>query len=127
VRAPKRRRPMRRDRAEVPSDVDLASIAARASYEGSPEHKRYPSAAGPPKLRSDATPCPPDLKDHALLTGWLQEAIGSGQVGTPWEGDFPRYAWLRRGSRCFEARLSNREAGTYKGYPMKPDEVPEWL
>ena len=127
MRAPKRRRPMRRERVDPPAGTNLAALASRASYEGSAEHKDYPSAAGPRRLRSDATPCPRDLKDQAQLTTWLREAIGMGQVGALWEGNFPRYAWLRKADRCFEARLSNREQGTYKGYPLKPDEIPTWL
>ena len=127
MRAPKRKRERRRERTEPPEGTDLARLAARASYHGSQEHKDHPSAAGPPKLRSDATPCPRDLRDFPVLTGWLQEAIAAGRIGAPWQGDFPRYAWVRSGEQCFEASLSNREAGVYKGYPLNPDEVPEWL
>jgi hypothetical protein len=127
MRAAKRKRPLRRERTLPVPGVDLAVLAARVRYEGSAEHKTYPSPAGPPRLRSDATPCPPDLKDPHVLTGWLRDAIASGQVGAPWDHDFPQYAWIRRGSRCFEARLSNRELGTYHGYPLRPDEVPQWL
>lgn len=127
MRATKRKRAMRREQVEPPQGVDLAELALRASYEGSAEHKDYLSAAGPAKLRTDATPCPRDLKDQGLLTEWLREAIRAGHIGAPWEDDFPRYAWVRKGERCFEARLSNRQAGIYKGYPMEPDEVPKWL
>lgn len=127
MRAPKRKRPMRRVRVEPPEGIDWVDIASRVSYQGSAEHKDYLSAAGPAKLRTDASACPRDLKDEDLLTEWLREAVLARHVGPPWEGDFPRYAWVRREERCFEARLSNREAGTYKGYPMKPEEVPEWL
>jgi hypothetical protein len=127
MRAAKRKRPLRRERTPPAPGVDLGGLAARARYEGSPEHKSYPSPAGPPRLRSDATPCPPDLKDLEQLTAWLQEAIAGGQVGAPWESDFPQYAWIRRGNRCFEARLSNRVLGTYHGYPLRPDEIPQWL
>ena len=37
------------------------SVARKARYVGSAEHKGYPSAAGPPALRSDATPCDPGI------------------------------------------------------------------
>ena len=112
---------------EPPVGTDLAELAQRTSYEGSAEHKDVPSPAGPPKLRSDATPCPQDLKDPKMLTQWLRDGITHGQVGAPWEGDFPRYVWVKNDRGCFEARLTNREAGQYKGYPLKPDEVPAWL
>jgi hypothetical protein len=62
-----------------------------------------------------------------MLTQWLREGILHEQVGAPWEGDFPRYVWVNNEKGCFEARLTNREAGYYKGYPLKPDEVPAWL
>jgi hypothetical protein len=127
MRAPKRRRPIRREQIEAPVGVDLVVLAHRASYGGSPEHKDTPSPAGPPRLRADATACPRDLRDVDQLTTWLRGAIASGQIGAPWEGDFPRYAWIRNGRGCFEARLTNRVLGTYKGYPLKPDEEPSWL
>ena len=127
MRAPKRRRPIRRERVEAPTGVDLAVLARLASYGGSPEHKDSLSPAGPPRLRSDATACPRDLKDVDQLTGWLRAAIAAGQIGAPWEGDFPRYAWFRNDRGCFEARLTNRVSGQYKGYPLKPDEEPSWL
>lgn len=105
----------------------MAAIAARVSYVGSAEHKRHPSAAGPPALRSDATPCPPNLASQDALTGWLRDAISEGAIGEPWEGDFPRYAWVSNEKGSFEARLINREQGTYKGYPLEKAERPSWL
>lgn len=118
MRAPKRHRPMRREKVDPPTGADVAVLASRTSYQGSAEHKDYLSPAGPPRLRSDATPCPGDLKDQVVLTGWLREAIAAGQFGGPWEGDFPRYVWLRRGNRCFEARLSNHER-SLQGLPVE--------
>ncbi len=41
--------------------------------------------------------------------------------------DYLSAAGPRQNNRCFEARLSNREQGVYKGYPLKPDEIPSWL
>jgi hypothetical protein len=109
----------------APPGVHLADVAARVAYVGSPEHKSHPSFAGPPLLRSDASKCDPTLADQEELHAWLALAITSGQVGGPWEGGFPRYAWLRRGERCYEGRLVNRELGQYKGYPLRPEEWPE--
>jgi hypothetical protein len=79
---------MRRTVSEVPPDRDLAGLAARTSYVGSPEHKTFPSFAGPPRPRADATKCDPGLGDAAELTSWLRLAIAVGNVGEPWEGDF---------------------------------------
>lgn len=125
MRTPSRRRPRRRSRF-VPPEVDLRSLADRASYVGSGEHKSYPSPAGPPKLRSDASQCDPVLHgDFETLTVWLRDAIAGGKTGAPWEGEFPRYAWVEREGVWYEARLVNRTAGTYKGYPLLAAERPD--
>ncbi len=106
--------------------ADLSEVAGAATYVGSGEHKGYPSPAGPPRLRADATKCDPRMHgDVALLTAWLREAILAGRVGGMWEGGFPRYAWARRDGACLEARLVNSESGEYKGYRLLDSEAPE--
>ena len=128
MRAHKRRRPRRRELVHPPSGVDLAAVAARAHYVGSGEHKSFPSFAGAPALRADASKCDPSLADAAELTGWLREAILAGQVGEPLESNsFPRYVWVVRGDTCYEGRLVNAELGQYKGYPLESNEWPEGL
>jgi len=102
-------------------------LAGRVSYVGSGEHKTYPSFAGPPRPRADASKCDPRLGDQAKLTGWLSRAVSAGHVGAPWEGDFPRYAWYEHENVVYEARLINRELGQYKGYPLLPEERPAAL
>ena len=62
-----------------------------------------------------------------LLMKWLKKAIIKGVVGAPWEGKFPRYAWFKDGETVYEARLVNRQAGEYKGYPIRQDEWPEGI
>lgn len=123
MRAPKRRRPRRRE-IHVPAGADLRRVADMVTYEGSQEHKDFPSFAGQPKPRGDASLCPRDIRDVAVVTGWLRSAIRAGVTGAPWEGDFPRYAWHREGDTMFEARLVNRGSGSYKGYPLHNDEWP---
>jgi hypothetical protein len=118
---------MRRVVAAAPSACDLVVLAERTSYVGSAEHKSYPSFAGQPKLRADATRCDPRLTDANEITAWLRAGIAAGLVGYPWEGDFPRYVWYRVDELCYEARLVNREAGQYKGYSLVDDECPEGL
>jgi hypothetical protein len=110
-----------------PQGVDAARAAAEATYIGSAEHKDRVSAAGAPRLRADASPCPPGLIDMSSLTGWLRAAIATGRTGAQWEQGFPRYAWWREGDRCFEARLVNAGLGQYKGWPLAPAEWPESL
>ncbi len=127
LRAPSRRRPLSRKFTAAPDGVDVARVAAEATYIGSAEHKDRISGAGAPSLRADATPCPPDLTDPSELTGWLRAAIVAGNTGAQWEQGFPRYAWWREGERCFEARLVNAGLGEYKGWPLAPAEWPETL
>jgi hypothetical protein len=127
MRAPRRHRPLRRSIASPPSGVDLALLARNARYVGSSEHKAFPSFAGPPRLRADASKCDPNLADPDELTAWLREAIVAGNVGAPWEGNYPRYVWHRQSDVVYEGRLVNQELGQYKGYPLESDQYPEGL
>jgi hypothetical protein len=128
MRTPKRRRQLPRKPAlDVPADR-LERCAMAASYVGSPEHKSMPSFAGPPKLRSDASRCPTDLKDAAEITDWLASAIRAGLVSNdPGDEGFPKYVWTFRRETWFEGRLVNEVQGTYKGYPLADDEVSSGL
>jgi hypothetical protein len=127
MRATRRRRPRRRSVVDAPRGVSLAELADRTSYVGSSEHKSYPSFAGPPKLRADASKCDPSFADPEELTKWLRSSISAGRIGAPWEGDFPRYVWHLHDEVMYEARLVNQELGQYKGYPLEADEWPEGL
>lgn len=127
MRATRRRRPLRRSLTSPPREVDLAQLAENVRYVGSSEHKSYPSFAGQPRLRADASKCDPSLADPEELTAWLQAAIAAGNVGEPWEGDYPRYVWHRQSQVVYEGRLVNQELGQYKGYPLEPDQYPEGL
>ncbi len=127
MRAPRRRRPMRRSPGPVPPGIDLEVIVSRVTYVGSGEHKTFPSFAGPPHPRADASKCDPRLADQDELTCWLQQAIREGRTGGQWDGDFPRYIWHRAEGVPYEARLVNRKLGQYKGYPLAQDEWPETL
>lgn len=126
MRAPKRRRPRRRE-IYVPPDADLQHLADMVTYEGSPEHKDFPSFAGQHKPRRDASLCPRNIRDATVVTGWLRSAIRAGATGAPWEGGFPRYVWHREGDTVFEGRLVNSGSGSYKGYPLHEDEWPRSL
>jgi hypothetical protein len=127
MRPPARRRPLRRRLVPAPDGADLGVLAQRASYVGSSEHKSFPSFAGAPRLRADASKCDPALADPDELTRWLRASIVAGRIGAPWEGDFPRYVWHPRNDVVYEARLVNQELGQYKGYPLQADELPEVL
>lgn len=128
ISAPKRKRHHVRKLVEVPKDCDINRLSARTKYIGSPEHKEQTSFAGTPRpRRADATICDPALNDPKKLTKWLREGMRAGNVGTPWEGGFPRYVWVRKGEKVYEAGLVNRGNGEYKGWELQPDEFPKGM
>lgn len=126
MRAVRRRRPRKRE-ISVPEGTKLYSLAERATYVGSPEHKDVPGFAGQPRLRADASCCPRQITDREMVNGWLRSAIRRGATGAPWEGGFPRYVWYKHGGTVFEGRLVNRGTGSYKGYPLGEDEWPDGI
>jgi hypothetical protein len=126
MRATKRHRPRKTTRLPPDARVDLDAMAEMVSYVPSAEHKDYLTAAGPGKLRSDASACPRGLEFSAVL-GWLRDAVQARQISADFQGDFPRYVWTRVDGRLYEARLSNSVLGAYKGYPIHDHESPDWL
>jgi hypothetical protein len=128
MRAPRRKRPQPRQVVDPPADTNLAEVAERVSYVGSPEHKDGPSFAGQPRPRADASICERQLtEDRELITQWLREAIRRGATGGIWESGFPRYAWHKEAGSVYEARLVNSGLGEYKGYPLNETEWPVGL
>lgn len=125
VRTPKRRGP-RADERLVASVEELTALACTVDYILSAEHKDYFTAAGPARLRSDATACPRGLDLDSVRT-WLRAAVEFGNVSVALGGEFPQYAWARVDGRVYEARLSNSGQGQYKGYPINDHEAPRWL
>ena len=98
-------------------------VARAARYVGSAEHKAYPSSAGPPALRSDATPCDPKLSFDNIRTA-LVEGIRRGCISAVMEQGFPKYVWGWIDGDLYEARHINGPAGTYKGYRLLESEYP---
>lgn len=90
---------------------------------GSAEHKTYPSPAGFPALRSDATPCDPKISFEEIEDA-LKEAIRRRCVSATFEQGFPKYAWGWLRGQLHEARHINGRAGSYKGYPLEEVEYP---
>ena len=81
---------------------------------GSAEHKTYPSPAGPPALRSDATPCDPQISFEEV-EGALKEAIRRSCVSANFEQGFPKYVWGWLRGQLHEARHISGPGGGYKG------------
>lgn len=128
MKTPARKRPRPQALATAPDLHELNELATRVSYVGSPEHKTYPSFAGAPRLRSDATPCPKKYKDAVVIGEWLRDAMRQGNVSAYRDqGTFPRYVWGRYDARWFEARLVNAQIGAYKGYPVLEESIPTEL
>ena len=127
MRAPQRRRPRLRVISPAPPEIDISIAIDTAVYVGSTEHKDTPSFAGEPRPRSDASICDRRFAwQQALITKWLRTALRNGTYGAPWEGNYPRYAWVwhPKDNIVYEGRLVNRETGEYKGYPLERDEWP---
>jgi|BogFormECP12_OM1_1039635.scaffolds.fasta_scaffold133659_1 hypothetical protein len=107
-----------------PEFGDPAQVATIATYRGSAEHKDYPSPAGNPALRSDASRCDPRYREFEPITEVLRTAIRRGCVGAIFEGGFPKYVWGWLDERLYEARHINGPRGTYKAYPLEEIEYP---
>ena len=121
------RRTKRRKIGRWPEDAGPPEdLAERVTYVGSPEHKDHPSPAGPPHLRSDATPCEAQMtRDEAGNTEALRDGIRRRCVSPIFEGGFPKYVWTWVDGVLYEARHINGPQGTYKGYRLEEIERPE--
>jgi hypothetical protein len=120
------KRTKRRKIGRWPEDVDPPEVLAeRVEYVGSAEHKRHPSQAGSPHLRSDATPCEAHMThDVARNTEALREGIRRRCVSAIFEGGFPKYVWTWIDTVLYEARHINGPQGTYKGYRLEDVDKP---
>lgn len=102
-----------------PADIGPSNILAQlVTFTGNPQHKTYPTPAGPPALKADKAKCwrfPeenwPDLLDA------LRRAIRAECIGY-FRGRFPSRAWVWINDVLHEARLTNPETGDYHGFPL---------
>lgn len=125
MRPPDRKRQPPRVIQPPPLGVDVAELAARVSYTGSPEHKNATTFAGRPRPRADATICDSSFADRLQqIQLWLRTAIRMQCFAGPWENGFPRYVWYKSGDTVFQGRLVNRVSGQYKGWQLSRDEWP---
>ena len=104
-----------------PDTHDLAEVAEKCKYVGSPYHRTMPDSFGNrPVYHEGKSKCPKELqRNPSRVTEWLREAIRQGQFGE-FDNGFPALVWYRDGGDVFEARLHNRESGEYHGYPLEP-------
>jgi hypothetical protein len=101
------------------------SIAQRAQYVASGEHKDYPSPDGlwTVVAKVDKAKCARFARtEWHRLQEVLREAISAPCVHVEFRGDFPARAWAFINGDLHEARLSNRGNGEYHGFPLEYQE-----
>ena len=114
--------PKRKIRTAAPDD-DLADLAKRVKYTGSPLHKRNPGDFGltpPSQPRQDKILCDitgiTTVRESLRL---LRRGVSKGLISEQTRGGFPQNIWaVTEDGIPLEAQLENREKGTYHGYPM---------
>ena len=115
-----RENPRYRQVLPQPLGVEVALVAEKCRYVGSPYHAAGPTAGRPVIRRPDATICPSELTSNRhRVEKWLRASILSGRTGA-WEGGFPRYVWHREEETVYEARQGSPGSGEYHGYPLQP-------
>ena len=114
--------PKRKIRVAADPD-ELANLAERVKYTGSPFHKRNPGDFGlspPSQPRPDKTLC-----DMAGVTTvreslrLLRRGVSKGLISERTRGGFPQNIWsVTEDGIPLEAQLENMAQGAYHGYPM---------
>lgn len=121
------RRPNRSARAAL-SQGQRNSLAARAHYTGSPEHKSTAWWGGHPQAgarRQKTTVCPLTTDtDRQAATTWVRRAIRDGQYKfVDGDGQFPKHLWFTdKQGQTWQGRCLNRASGEYKGWPISEAE-----
>jgi len=101
-------------------------LSRNIRYAADGKHKDYPAPSGEwdYRFRAEGTKCPRIPESQwPQLTEALREAFQAGVV--QWDdrcATFPVRAWIRVDRRLCEARLTNRCAGEYHGFPLNYEE-----
>lgn len=114
--------PKRKIRTAAAPD-DLANLAKRVKYAGSPFHKRNPGDFGlspPSQPRPDKTLCDitgvTTARESLRL---LRRGVSKGLISERTRGGFPQNIWsVTDDGIPLEAQLENMAQGAYHGYPM---------
>lgn len=116
--------------AAAMATAELSDLAKKAKYVGSAEHKGVRWEEVLPRLRHDASCCPPHIT-RATATQLLQAGIRAGNVSEDFDGEMPRRVWYVGPLGVFEARLTGRydeatnKCAEYKGWPEDdPSKLP---
>ena len=107
----------------IPNIAQLAKLANRVSYVGSPYHKRNPgnfNLTPPAQPRPDTTLCDgAGIFTVAAAQHLLQDGARRGLISNNPGNEFPKYIWaVTDDGMVLEARASGGEPGEYHGYPI---------
>ncbi len=100
-----------------------SELAEQVQYGGNPEHKKNPGDFGltpPNSLRSAKSLCDAvRIFKRQIAREYLQSGLCRGLISEQSDGQWPRIIWsVSKEGTPLEARLENRETGTYHGYPI---------
>ena len=109
--------------SDVVTPACLASLAARVSYTGNPEHKERPGDFGltpPVKPRPDKSKCDRiGILKQSVALRLLREGVVRGLVSRQVRGGFPQnIRAVTDDGDPVETQLENQTLGTYRGYTM---------
>jgi hypothetical protein len=130
------KRPAQQPSRRPANPEERRTLAARAEYVGSKEHKDQRWWGGMPGVRYDkhgnsfrskrqkTTICRlVTEQDRKKATGWIRNAIECGQyVYLEGDQDFPKHVWYQAEGRDWFGFCINSVAGQYKGWPMEEGE-----
>ena len=105
--------------ADILAKTDIRRLANDAQYEASPYH----CPTRQPRWVPNKTRCPKHVdKPYALRL--LRQGMRRGMFSGALQGLWPRLVWAVdcADEKVYEARLTNREAGEYHGYPIPKDD-----
>ena len=106
-----------------PRELDLLTLASRATYGGNPQHKRNPGEFGlnpPADPRQEKTLCDPSgILTREAAARLLRDGIRRGLVSAQIRNGWPQNVWaVMENGMVFEAMLENETTGAYHGYPI---------
>ena len=130
---------MKRPRQKAKRVLTVAerrTLAARARYSGSPEHKvrrwwgglpearQLPGGRVGRRNRQTTTVCPLTAEqDRDRATQWIRSAITAGQYRFyESDRDFPKKVWYEADGQIWIGYCVNRATGEYKGWPIDDGE-----
>lgn len=126
---PRRLRPNPNRKIRSQSEPEtLRELANKVHYGGNPVHKRNPGDFGlapPSRPMPDKTLCDPSgVFTRKVALKLLREGIERGCISEQEDNGFPRMVWsVDENEYVFEAKLDNRDQGSYHGYPLPQDDV----